>query len=161
MFLRALRRVLRIALPEKFIHVIGDIHCPLGQFFFRDIILEGHHPVFLRDTAGLAVIILMEGAPGIPDIAQIGKIAAFLQGNIPPVCLIVNVIPQMLRHLHGVQLVDVIPAQVVIVLDGRVQVIAVQVIREVDDLLQAAGMVAHLHGRLELRVLAFAHFLQL
>ena len=103
----------------------------------------------------------MEGAPGIPDIAQIGKIAAFLQGNIPPVCLIVNVIPQMLRHLHGIQFVNVIPAQVVIVLDGRVQVIAVQVVREVDDLLQAAGMVAHLHGRLELRVLAFAHFIQL
>ena len=156
-----LRRVLRIALPEKFIHIVGDIHCPLGQFFFRDIILEGHHPVFLRDTAGLAVIILMEGAPGIPDIAQIGKIAALVHCHVPAVCLIVNVIPQMLRHLHGVQFLDVVPAQVVIVLDRRVQVIAVQVVREVDDLLQAAGMVAHLHSRLKLRVLALAHFLQL
>ena len=160
-FLRVLRRVLRIALPEKFIHVVGDIHCPLGQFFFRDIILEGHHPVFLRDTAGLAVIILMEGVPGIPDIAQIGKITALVHCHVPAVCLIVNVIPQMLRHLHGVQFLDVVPTQVVIVLDRRVQVIAVQVVRKVDDLLQAAGMVAHLHGRLKLRVLALAHFPQL
>ena len=103
----------------------------------------------------------MEGAARIPDITKAGEVAAFIQGNIPAVCLIVDVIPQMLRHLHGVQLVDVIPAQVVVILDTRVNVIAIQVFRQVDDLLDAAGMVADLHGRLELLKLAPVHFIQL
>ena len=161
MFLRVLRRVLRIILPEIFFHVESDIHRPLGQFFFGNIILEGHHPVFLRDTAAVPVIILMEGAARIPHISKAGEVAAFIQGDIPAVCLIVDVIPQMLRHLHGVQLVDIIPAQVVVILDTWVHVVAIQVLRQVDDLLDAAGMVADLHGRLELLILAPVHFIQL
>ena len=37
MFLRVLRRVLRIALPEKFIHIVGDIHCPLGPVSYTHL----------------------------------------------------------------------------------------------------------------------------
>ncbi|CAN4033280.1 Ubiquinone/menaquinone biosynthesis C-methylase UbiE/MenG, partial [Dysosmobacter welbionis] len=72
----------------------------------------------------------------------------------------VDVVPQVLRHLHGVQLLDVIPAQVVVVVDVGVNVVAVQVPGQVDDLLQAARMVADLHRRLELFVLALAHLVQ-
>ena len=108
----------------------------------------------------LPIVILMEAAPGVPHIPQVGELAALLQGDVPAVGLIVDVVPQVLRHLHGVQLLDVIPAQVVVVVDVGVNVVAVQVLGQVDDLLQAARMVADLHRRLELFVLALAHLVQ-
>ena len=46
------------------------------------------------------------------------------------------------------------------VVDVGVNVVAVQVLGQVDDLLQAAGMVSNLHSRLELFVLALAHLVQ-
>ena len=47
------------------------------------------------------------------------------------------------------------------VVDVGVNVVAVQVLGQVDDLLQAARMVADLHRRLELFILALAHLVQL
>ena len=47
------------------------------------------------------------------------------------------------------------------VVDVGVNIIAVQVLGQVDDLLQAAGMVADLHSRLELLVLDLTHLVQL
>ena len=47
------------------------------------------------------------------------------------------------------------------VADVGVHIVAVQVLGQVDDLLQTAGMVADLHSRLELLVLALAHLVQL
>ena len=76
--LRVLRRILRIVLTEKLVHVKGNIHSPLGFFFFGKVILECHHPVLVGDAATLAVIILMEGFSGIPHIALIGESAVFL-----------------------------------------------------------------------------------
>ena len=148
-------------LPEKLVHIVGKVHGPFRNFFFGDVILEGHHPVFLRDAAALAIVILMETVPGIPHIAQVGELAAFLQGDVPPVGLIVDVIAQMLRHLHGVQFLDVIPAQIVVVVDVGVNVVAVQVLRQVDKLLDAARVVADLHGRLEPLIFILAHVVQL
>ena len=159
--LRVLRRIPRIVLTEKLVHVKGDIHSPLGFFFFGKIVLEGHHSVFLRDAAALTVIILMEGFSGIPHIALIGESAVFLQCHIPAIGLIVDVVLQMLRHLHDLQLINVIAAQIVIVMDIGINLIAIQILGEVDDLLQAAAMVAHFHTGLKLCVFAFAHFIQL
>ena len=102
----------------------------------------------------------MEAVPGIPHIAQVGKLAAFLQGDVPPVSLIVDVVAQMLRHLHGVQFLDVIPSQIVVVVDVGVNIVAVQVLRQVDKLLDAARVVADLHGRLEPLIFILAHVVQ-
>ena len=156
-----LRRILRIVLTEKLVHVKGDIHSPLGFFFFGKIVLEGHHPVLVGDTAALTVVILMETVTRITHIALIREGAVFLQRNVPAVGLIVDVILQMLWHLHNVQFFDVIAAQIVIVMDIGVNLIAIQILGEVDDLLQAAAMVAHFHTGLKLCVFAFAHFIQL
>ena len=67
----------------------------------------------------------------------------------------------MFWHLHNVQFFDVIAPQIVIVLNVGVNLIAVQIFRQVDDLLHAAAMVAHLHTGLELRIVALVHFIQL
>ena len=103
----------------------------------------------------------MEAVPGIPHIAQVGELAAFLQGDVPPVGLIVDVVAQMLRHLHGVQFLDVIPAQIIVVVDVGVNIVAVQVFRQVDKLLNAACVVADFHGRLEPLIFILAHVVQL
>ena len=160
-FLRVLGGILRVVLPEKLIHIVGKVHGPFRNFFFGDVVLEGHHPVFLRDAAALAIVILMEAVPGVPRIAQVGELAAFLQGDVPSVGLIVDVIAQMLRHLHGVQFLDVISAQIVVVVDVGVNVVAVQVLRQVDKLLDAARVVADLHGRLKPLIFILAHIVQL
>ena len=159
--LRVLCRILRIVLTEKLVHVKGNIHSPLGFFFFGKIVLEGHHPVLVGDTAALTVVILMETVTRITHIALIREGAVFLQRNVPAVGLIVDVILQMLWHLHNVQFFDVIAAQIVIVMDIGVNLIAIQILGEVDDLLQAAAMVAHFHTGLKLCVFAVAHFIQL
>ena len=164
-FLRVLSGILRVVLPEKLVHIVGKVHGPFRNFFFGDVVLEGHHPVFLRDAAALAIVILMEAVPGVPHIAQVGELAAFLQGDVPPVGLIVDVVAQMLRHLHGVQFLDVIPAQIVVVVDVGVNVVTVQVLRQVDKLLDAARVVAarviaDLHGRLEPLIFILAHIVQ-
>ena len=159
-FLRVLGGILRVVLPEKLVHVVGKVHGPFRNFF-GDVVLEGHHSVFLRDAAALAIVILMETVPGIPHIAQVGELAAFLQGDVPPVGLIVDVVAQMLRHLHGVQFLDVIPAQIVVVVDVGVNIVAVQVLRQVDKFLDAARVVVDLHGCLEPLIIILAHVVQL
>ena len=156
-----LRRILRIVLTEKLVHVKGDIHSPFRFFFFGKIILEGHHPVFVGDAAALAVIILAEAVPRIPHIALIRKAAVFVHRHVPAVGLIVDVVLQMLRDLHDLQLLDIVSPQIVIVCNMGIDLIAVQIFRQVDDLLQAATMVAHFHTGLKLRVFAVAHFIQL
>ena len=159
--LRMLRRVLRIVLTEKLVHIKGNIHSPLGFFFFGKIVLEGHHPVFIGDAAALTIVILAEAVPRIPHIALIRKAAVFVHCHIPAVGLIVDVVLQVLRHLHDLQLINVIAPKIVIVLDVGIDLITVQIFRQVDDLLQAAAMVAHFHTGLKLCVFAFAHFIQL
>ena len=69
MFLRVLSGILRVVLPEKLVHIVGKVHGPFRNFFFGDVVLEGHHPVFLRDAAALAIVILMKAVPGVPHIA--------------------------------------------------------------------------------------------
>ena len=160
MFLRVLGGILRIVLPEKLVHIVGKVHGPFRNFFFGDVILEGHYSVFLRDATALTIVILMEAVPGIPHIAQVGELAAFLQGDVPSVGLIVDVVAQMLRHLHGVQFLDVIPAQIVVVVDVGVNVVAVQVLRQVDKFLDAARVVADLHSSLEPLIFILAHIIQ-
>ena len=58
----------------------------------------------------------METVTRITHIALIREGAVFLQRNVPAVGLIVDVILQMLWHLHNVQFFDVIAAQIVIVM---------------------------------------------
>ena len=95
MRLRVLRRILRIVLTEKLVHVKGDIHSPLGFFFFGKIILEGHHPVFLRDAAALTVIILMEAIACVTNIALIRESSVFIHCHIPAVGFIVDIVLQV------------------------------------------------------------------
>ena len=103
----------------------------------------------------------MEGFSGIPHIALIGESAVFLQRHIPSIGFIVDIVLQVGGNLSDFQFLNVITPQVIIVLDIGVNLITIQILGEVDDLLQAAGIVSDLHSGLELRIVALIHFIQL
>ena len=175
-FIREHGRILRMVSTEKGVDLIGGLHGlrdpPVVKFILRQFLrlrclrlqffqCLRHDTVFLRDVLPVAIVFLIEPAPGVTDIAPVRELAAFLHGNIPAVGLIVDVVFQVLRHLHGLQLVNVIPAQVLIASDIRVHIVAVQVFRQVDQVLDAARVFPHLHGGLELFILALRHVIQL
>lgn len=73
---------------KKLVQIKGKIgrHIQLVTFGqFQIFVLEVHHTVFPRDILPVAVVNLIEGIPGITDIAKLGKLAAFLQCHIPAV----------------------------------------------------------------------------
>lgn len=67
----------------------------------------------------------------------------------------------MLRYLHGVQFLNIVLARVIVVMDIRVHIVAIQIFREIDDLLQTARMIAHFQSLLKLFILVPAHFIKL
>ena len=99
--------------------------------------------------------------PSVSDIAVVSELTIFIQRYIPPVGFIINVVFQIVRYLHGFQFIDIVSAQIVIVGDVRVHLIAVQILRQVYHILQAAAVVTYRHCRLELVIFALAHFIQL
>ena len=66
----------------------------------------------------------------------------------------------MLRHLYGVQFLNVIPSQIVVVVDVGINVVTVQVFRQIDKLLDAARVVADFHSSLEPLIFILAHIIQ-
>ena len=107
----------------------GEVHrigCPF-HFLRGD-----HHAVFLRDILTVSVIIFLKAALIVIHITVIGESSRVSQGNITPVCLIVDIVLQVLRHLHGSQLVNVIPAQIVVVVNAGVHIIFIQIVSQVD-----------------------------
>ena len=164
MFLRVPSGILRVVLPEKLVHIIGKVGCHIRLCTFVQkflFLLCNGDSVLPRDALPVSIVHLVEAVPGIPYIAQVGELAAFLQGDVPPVGFIVDVVAQMLRHLHGVQFLDVIPAQIVVVVDVRVDVVTVQVLRQIDKFLDAARVVADFHSSLEPLIFILAHVIQL
>ena len=96
----------------------------MAAYFFAkgaDLIQQNHPQT--DQTNGRFVGTVYQGQH-IPHIAQVGELASFLQGDVPSVGLIVDVIAQMLRHLHGVQFLDVIPPQIVVVVDVGVNIVS-------------------------------------
>ena len=67
----------------------------------------------------------------------------------------------MVGHLHSLQLVDVIPAKIIMVLDIRVHIVAVQIFRQVDNVLDTSRVLAHFHSGLKLLIFALGHIIQL
>ena len=86
---------------------------------------------------------------------------AFLYGDIAPVCLIVDIILQMLRHLHHVKFLYVVPPQIFVIFDIGVNFVAIKVFGQVDNVLQAARVVAHFHSGAKLIVLVLVHIIEL
>ena len=89
------------------------------------------------------------------DIASAGKVAVLVDGNIPPVCLIVNIVFQLGGYR---QVLRIAAAQIVLTFNIRVKFKAIQIFRKVDNVRQAGGMRPHAEGRAEFLKIVRGHF---
>ena len=77
-------------------------------------------------------IVLHKVTPIIRHIAAGSEVAAVIDTNIPPVCLIVDVVNQVLRHLHSLKILNIHTAQFFFVVDIGVKIEAVKVLGQID-----------------------------
>ena len=66
------------------------------------------------------------------DVPAGGEVPALVDPRIPPVCLIINVVDQVLRHRDGLKLLEIHPPQVLLGVNIGIKAVAVQVLREID-----------------------------
>nr|DAO37335.1 MAG TPA: hypothetical protein [Caudoviricetes sp.] len=105
-------------------------------------------------------IVLNEFALIVEHIAAGGKMPVLVDTNIPPVCLVVDVINQVFRHLHGLKIQNIHTAKFFIVFYSGVKLEAVKVLGQVDQVLDGACVFPGIHDRLQLFQLVRGHFLQ-
>ena len=67
----------------------------------------------------------------------------------------------MLRHLHGFKFFNIISIQIVVVVDVGINIVEVQISSKINQLLNAVGIVAVSHSRLEPLGFILAHVVQL
>ena len=94
-------------------------------------------------------IVLYEAAAIVKHIASGGEVAALIDADIPPVCLIVDVVDQMLRHFHTTELQHIHTAQLLVTMNIRIELKAIQILREVDQISYAGSMFAAVNDCLE------------
>ena len=94
-------------------------------------------------------IVLYEAAAIVEHIASGGEVAALIDTDIPPVCLIVDVVDQMLRHFHTAESQHIHTAQLLVTMDIRIELKAIQILREVDQISHAGSMFAAVNDCLE------------
>ena len=129
-------------------------HFLVGGHLFPDIELGvGKNAVFLWNIL-YPVVNLFEGV-SLDDIAAVGKVAAFVDGYIPPVCLKVKIVFQLGGDR---QVLRIVAAQIVLVLNLRVKFKALQIFRKVDNVRQVGGMRPHAEGRAEFLKIVRGHF---
>ena len=68
----------------------------------------------------------------VEHIAAGGKMPTFVDTHIPPVCLVVDVVDQVLRHRESFKLQDIHTAQFFLVLHSGIKLEAVKVVGQVD-----------------------------
>ena len=75
-------------------------------------------------------------------------------------CLIINVVDQVLRHLDGLKLLDIHPPQLLLGVDVGIKIVAVQVLREIDQIFHAPGVLPTVHDGLKRRQLVLVQLRQ-
>ena len=80
----------------------------------------GKYPVFRRDVLR-SVVILLEALRDCRHIPTGSEYAAFVDTHIPPVCLIIEVVLNVLRYVDSPKLVGVKTAQPFIIGNIRVK----------------------------------------
>ena len=123
MFFRIGRGIVWFGCPKEHVHIKGKacglvqhdtVHFLLfliGQSCFRG----DHHTIFLRDVFPVSVIILHKAGSVIPHISIICEVAGLTKSNIPAIGLIVDIVLQIIRHLHSAHFLYVVATQIVMV----------------------------------------------
>ena len=106
------------------------------------------NPVFSGDVLG-AVVDLPEIVTHLRHIAARCKVSVFVDGNVPPVCFKVKVGFYIVRHFETFHILHIKAAQHFLIVHAGMKVVAVQVLRKVDQVLHRATMLAAVHNRLQ------------
>ena len=107
-----------------------------------------HNLVFIRDIVTVSIVIFCERFLCISHISIICKLSHFVNGHIPAVSLIINVIRQIVRNFHHTEFFDIVTSQISIVFYSRIYFILIQVINKIDHIFNAACIITDLHCRL-------------
>ena len=102
------------------------------------------YPVFLRHFA--PVVPFCKCVAVVVDIALFGKHTVVVNGSVPSVFLIHEILFRFFGKLRFFQFINQITPVFFFTVDGRVNPVAVKVLCKVDDVLQAVGMVAVFNG---------------
>ena len=94
----------------------------------------GKYPVFRRNVLR-PVVILLEALRDCRHIPTGSEYAALVDTHIPPVCLIIEVVLNVLRYVDSPKLVGVKTAQPFIIGNIRVKAVKVKVLRQVYQIL--------------------------
>ena len=79
-----------------------------------------------------AGVVLNKTAVVIEHIAAGGVVAVLVDPHIPPVCLIVDIVNEMLWDLDGAEVLDVHSPQRLVIVNIGVKLKAIQILRQVD-----------------------------
>ena len=104
----------------------------------------------LRGNILHPVIPLHKVAAVIEHIAAGGKMAALVDPHVPPVGFKVEVGQHIIRHIQHFHFLDIDPAQRLLAVNTGVEVIAIQILREVDQVMDAARVFAAVNDGLKL-----------
>ena len=83
------------------------------------------------------------------QIAAGGEVPALVQPHIPPVCLEVKIVDYIFGHLQPLHVLHINAPQRFIVRYAGVEVVAIQIVNEVDDVGHAGSMVALVENGLQ------------
>ena len=86
----------------------------------------------LRGNVIPAGVVLNKTAVIVKHIAAGGVVAVLVDPHIPPVCLIVDIVNEMLRDLNGAEVLDVHSPQRLVIVNIGVKLKAIQILRQVD-----------------------------
>ena len=101
----------------------------------------GKYPVFRRNVLR-PVVILLEALRDCRHIPTGSEYAALVDTHIPPVCLIIEVVLNVLRYVDSPKLVGIKTAQPFIIGNIRVKAVKVKVLRQVYQILHAPCVVS-------------------
>ena len=119
-------------------------------------------PIFVRDVIQRTVKIPVPAITGAADISRVGETAILIHPNIPSKALIVDVICQGAEILFLVDtgLMDIVVAQIRLIMDIRNDVIAIQIVGEIDEVINVADLITSgLHNCRELLLIPLVHLI--
>ena len=92
---------------------------------------QGKHTMLIRDVIQTRVM-LHKGTVIIDYIAARAEKPALVDPGVPPVCLVVNVVHQMLRYLDCLKFLEIHTSQLFLAVNAGIKLIAIQILRQVD-----------------------------
>ncbi len=105
-------------------------------------------------------VVVLHKRAAAHHIAARSKVSVLVDPHIPPVCLIINVVDQVLRHRDGLKLLDIHPPQLLLGVDVGIKIVAVQVLSQIYQILDAAGVLPAVHDSLKHRQLVLGQLRQ-